>query len=943
MKINRVILENYRVHKKREFEFTKGINLVLGKNGAGKSSILEAIGLTLFGAETRTSDKDAVMIGEKTAFISVEITGNDGIDYIVEKKFGSSNDYRLFPKDGKIPLIQGKDAILAKIKEISGIERNLKEIYQNVVTAYQNKIVGIFTDTPKNRENLFNKIFDTAIYREMETGYLKNAKGTYELQAKLLLKEIEQKREGLENIESLNKEIVDLENKLLEVNSIYLKRQIEIKEKEKEKEELFNLKNKIELLNKEITGNKLLIEESKSLFLKEENELKLSEQAMELCKLSESDYNLYIEMEEQSKVLSEIIKKQEDIKNKIEIAKEKKQESEKNMEKFKIIIFERNNNINELIKRISDLNDKKIVILDENAKEIGRKRELDIKKEDLEKKIVNIKEILLKIEEIDRAVDNIDIEKKLLLEKSSKHEEYINTNIILNLEKENFLNRLEIKKGKDKSANEIIVKIEELKEAKNKLAGGLCPYLHEKCKNIGEDTDFREYLKKRENDLLSELNFIKSEMNLEENIEEELNNILKKIAVVQKEISEIEIIFEKIKRLEVEKELNLLKRKELTKEFILYENKIDSKESIKELIEEINKEREKLLTEVEKIQAFINENGKKQSEIEIEIKEIKFKIEKLEKERIEIEKVNFEAEEIIKKADSYIELKSKEIFDLLKNKDEYSEVISKKEYASQNYKIYITNITKSLEKEKISLSIKTILKKIEDIELKLKILNNELENTKKYFSEEKLAETSKFLKEIREENENLSKDISYLESEKKHLKERIEKNNKENEIIIKKEKENEVLQKKIELTDMFRKNIGSMGRAVSSGLIYIIEKKSTENFRRITGRDEEINWTNGEKETYSVYLKSKDGNKRLFEILSGGEQVAVGLSIRAAMASTLTNAGFTIFDEPTINLDVERRRYLSESLQEVLKGLEQAIIVTHDDTFEEMAERIIEV
>lgn len=47
------------------------------------------------------------------------------------------------------------------------------------------------------------------------------------------LKEIEQKREGLENIESLNKEIVDLENKLLEVNSIYLKRQIEIKEKEK--------------------------------------------------------------------------------------------------------------------------------------------------------------------------------------------------------------------------------------------------------------------------------------------------------------------------------------------------------------------------------------------------------------------------------------------------------------------------------------------------------------------------------------------------------------------------------------------------------------------------------------------------------------------------------------------------------------------------------------
>lgn len=62
------------------------------------------------------------------------------------------------------------------------------------MTAYQNKIVGIFTDTPKNRENLFNKIFDTAIYREMETGYLKNAKDTYELQAKLFKRDRAEKR-----------------------------------------------------------------------------------------------------------------------------------------------------------------------------------------------------------------------------------------------------------------------------------------------------------------------------------------------------------------------------------------------------------------------------------------------------------------------------------------------------------------------------------------------------------------------------------------------------------------------------------------------------------------------------------------------------------------------------------------------------------------------------
>ena len=47
MKINRIHLENYRIHDKLDVEFDSGINLLLGENGKGKSSILEAIGIPL--------------------------------------------------------------------------------------------------------------------------------------------------------------------------------------------------------------------------------------------------------------------------------------------------------------------------------------------------------------------------------------------------------------------------------------------------------------------------------------------------------------------------------------------------------------------------------------------------------------------------------------------------------------------------------------------------------------------------------------------------------------------------------------------------------------------------------------------------------------------------------------------------------------------------------
>ena len=122
MKINSVELENYRVHKSAKFEFGNGINLILGKNGAGKSSVLEALGMALFGADSRTSDKEAVRNGEKSSTITVEITGNDGIDYLIEKKIGSSSSHRVYPKDSKAEAVTGTEAVLAKVAEISGIE-----------------------------------------------------------------------------------------------------------------------------------------------------------------------------------------------------------------------------------------------------------------------------------------------------------------------------------------------------------------------------------------------------------------------------------------------------------------------------------------------------------------------------------------------------------------------------------------------------------------------------------------------------------------------------------------------------------------------------------------------------------------------------------------------------------------------------------------------------
>lgn len=41
MKINRIHLENYRIHDKLDVEFDSGINLLLGENGKGSHLFLK--------------------------------------------------------------------------------------------------------------------------------------------------------------------------------------------------------------------------------------------------------------------------------------------------------------------------------------------------------------------------------------------------------------------------------------------------------------------------------------------------------------------------------------------------------------------------------------------------------------------------------------------------------------------------------------------------------------------------------------------------------------------------------------------------------------------------------------------------------------------------------------------------------------------------------------
>ncbi|MFX1239530.1 MAG: hypothetical protein ACFE8P_17645, partial [Promethearchaeota archaeon] len=266
----------------------------------------------------------------------------------------------------------------------------------------------------------------------------------------------------------------------------------------------------------------------------------------------------------------------------------------------------------------------------------------------------------------------------------------------------------------------------------------------------------------------------------------------------------------------------------------------------------------------------------------------------------------------------------------------------------------LEKIKKELEKtinnyEKFQMSI-NIAKKVPEFEKKLKeqekflndnqsrvkILLNEKKEIQSRFSENKYNEIKLKREKINDKliqlNTILEEKQSLLLKHEKHLEKFIE---------IKKEFDKLKMQEQWlkyskELIEILRLYFKEAGPKITEALLNKINHLASEIYRDLTDTDAiQLKLEND----YNVKLITPDIEKD-YNQLSGGEQMAVALSVRLSILKILTNADFAFFDEPTTNLDSDVRINLAKCIQNI-KGFRQLFIISHDDTFEENAENVI--
>ncbi len=158
-----VELGNFLSHSNTKLEFDKGVTVFVGHNGAGKSSVIDAITFALFGEHTRNSNKGLMRRGSTQAYARVDFSISGRLFEAVRKidSKGTLSAQFFERKDGSlVPLAAGErkqfgESMTRQIESLIGMNFDKLRVASIV---QQGELNSIIDADPKKFKELVNAI-----------------------------------------------------------------------------------------------------------------------------------------------------------------------------------------------------------------------------------------------------------------------------------------------------------------------------------------------------------------------------------------------------------------------------------------------------------------------------------------------------------------------------------------------------------------------------------------------------------------------------------------------------------------------------------------------------------------------------------------------------------------------------------------------------------------
>jgi exonuclease SbcC len=892
MILKKVRLENFISHKDSELGFDYGINVIVGSNGAGKTSILDAVSFSLFNVHSRGKNENLVHKSAERSNIVVEFS-EGGVDYAVEwdidRKRRQVRGILSRVHDGQRTIIArgGGRTIVSEIEKITGLDEHL---FLQSVYVQQGEIERLVTETPSNRKQIISKLLGI---EDLEKAYqhMREILSEYQNIVSHLDGELRRKPEVENRIQNLKLEIEGLDTTL-----------------KSEAAKLKNVEGEISILEEKIKG----LDQKKEIF----NKL-VSKRAVLETKVADLTKNLeqreadlreaeaaHAKVEELKGVVARL-PAMEDYYKLFQMLSEKEKEmalEHKNLERVKELrgILARNERAYEdYLTKNAVLSQKRVERGDYEGAKDGLTRLKNLHKETLKER-----------DKKSEALARLLSEYSLALGEEVTCE---NVEFLLNRKKGEFSAlkaRLEERtSGLKEKMGSIKNRIEEFESKLSKISeADVCPICGRELTPEHKSRlheEFERVKRESQDEMISlqrELKNAEAEKRESEKILEKLASIDPKRATELK--SEIEKLNEKIGQ--YLSEMEVLERKVKALE------RIDSE--IKALEEEI-RGLEEAYREYDAAKRGLSKWPSKE-EVEAYLNKI----------NEEINSISSMMEVLISKIGYRPADPEKELADLRLKKAEYdrNETLAlKRGYLMIEVQKLKSDVTaESMELEKVKATIDELAYD--------ENLHREIQRTYNMRVSERI---------------NLVGRIAGLKAELERARKDKEKSEEELRQLLEKEREKARVERFVKVLQNIRNSfhkdsIQRLIRARSRPLLERLTRDFLERFN-LEFSDVQID------DDYNISVAGPAGLQSIDQI-SGGERVALAISLRLAIARVLSERVETIImDEPTTHLDEERRRELVNILNSFFREggriIPQMIVITHHHEIEDAADIIYNV
>lgn len=211
MMIKKLTLKNFLSHDNTELDFDKGVTVIYGHNGAGKSSIIDAIKYALFGEKRGGSIADLIKRGGEDMEVSLEFDIGPH-EYRITRmmsmgKSGIKNRDAILTEDKSI-LAQTVNSVDGAVSGILGID---KETFLNSVFVEQGEIDSLISRTRAERETTFSKILGLTLLQQYADDLGQLSKDT-DMQLNSF-------SNVTDNIDQLNSQIAEKEGNITELRT----------------------------------------------------------------------------------------------------------------------------------------------------------------------------------------------------------------------------------------------------------------------------------------------------------------------------------------------------------------------------------------------------------------------------------------------------------------------------------------------------------------------------------------------------------------------------------------------------------------------------------------------------------------------------------------------------------------------------------------------------